>query len=137
VHLGHRGQESQARLASGLSTVATDPLDFEATIERTLLEMRGRYEVREIRYDPYQLVAVAQRLTAGGLPMVEFPQTVPNLTEASTNLYELTKGRNLAVYPDDDTSIIRQNPRLRLSSESYYRFKRRRASASICSTSGP
>jgi phage terminase large subunit-like protein len=38
--------------------------------------MRGRYEVREIRYDPYQLVAVAQRLTAVGLPMIEFPQTV-------------------------------------------------------------
>ena len=28
--------------------------------------------------------------------MVEFPQSVPNLTEASTNLYELLKGRNFA-----------------------------------------
>src|SRR5262249_5195479 len=36
------------------------------------------------------------------LPMVEFAQSVPNLTEASTNLYELVKGRNLVVYPDDD-----------------------------------
>ena len=82
-----------------------DPLDFEATVERTLLEMRGRYEVRELRYDPYQLVAVAQRLTAVGLPMVEFPQTVPNLTEASTNLYELIKGRNLTVYPDEEMRL--------------------------------
>jgi phage terminase large subunit-like protein len=34
--------------------------------------------------------------------MREFPQSVPNLTEASTNLYELVKGANLVVYPDPD-----------------------------------
>jgi phage terminase large subunit-like protein len=79
-----------------------DPLDFERTIEATLLELRSRFEVKEIRYDPYQLVAVAQRLTGAGLPMIEFPQSVPNLTESSTNLYELIKGRNLAAYPDAD-----------------------------------
>jgi hypothetical protein len=39
-----------------------DPLDFEATVEKTLLDLRRRFWVREIRYDPYQLVAVAQRL---------------------------------------------------------------------------
>jgi hypothetical protein len=37
--------------------------------------------------------------------MVEFPQSVPNLTEASTNLYELIKGRNLEVYPDADIRL--------------------------------
>jgi hypothetical protein len=63
----------------------------------TLLELRARFELREVRYDPYQLVAVAQRLTAQGLPMVEFAQSVPNLTEASTNLCEFIKGCGLAV----------------------------------------
>lgn len=82
-----------------------DPLDFEATVERTLLELRRRFNVREVRYDPYQLVAVAQRLTAQGLPMVEFPQSVPNLTEASTNLYDVIKSRNLIVYPDDEVRL--------------------------------
>jgi hypothetical protein len=81
-----------------------DPLDFEATIEKTLLELRRRFYVREVRYDPYQLVAVAQRL-ASRLPMVEFPQSVPYLTESSTNLYELLKGRNLAVYRDDEVRL--------------------------------
>jgi phage terminase large subunit-like protein len=76
-----------------------DPLDFEATIEKTLLELRRRFYVREIRFDPYQMQATAQRLVNNGLPMVEFPQSVPALTEASTNLYELIKGRNLIVYP--------------------------------------
>jgi hypothetical protein len=82
-----------------------DPLDFEATVEKTLLELRSRFAVREIRFDPYQLVAVAQRLVLQGLPMIEFAQSVPNLTEASSNLYELIKGRNLAVYPDAEIRL--------------------------------
>jgi len=40
-----------------------DPIDFESTVERRLLELRGSFDVREVRYDPYQLVAVAQRLS--------------------------------------------------------------------------
>jgi phage terminase large subunit-like protein len=82
-----------------------DPLDFEATIEKTLLDLRRRFYVREVRYDPWQMQAVAQRLTAAGLPMVEFPQSVPNLTESSTNLYEAIKGRNLSVYPDNEIRL--------------------------------
>jgi phage terminase large subunit-like protein len=82
------------------------PLDFEATVEKTLLDLRRRFWVREIRYDPYQLVAVAQRLkTTAGLPMVEFPQSVPNLTESSTNLYEIIKGRNLVVHQDTELRL--------------------------------
>jgi hypothetical protein len=77
-----------------------EPLDFEATIEATLTDLEKRFRVREVRYDPYQMQAVAQRLTRNGVPMVEFNQTSANLTEASTNLYELIKGRNLIVYPD-------------------------------------
>lgn len=82
-----------------------DPLDFEATIEASLLDLRRRFYVREVKFDPFQLVAVAQRLTQQGLPMVEFPQSVPNLTEASTNLYEIIKGRNLAAYEDTDIRL--------------------------------
>ncbi|HUY27314.1 MAG TPA: terminase TerL endonuclease subunit [Candidatus Binataceae bacterium] len=84
---------------------AADPLDFETTIEGTLLDLRRRFHVREVRFDPWQMQAVAQRLTAAGLPMLEFAQSVPNLTEASTNLYEAIKGRNLIAYPDDDIRL--------------------------------
>jgi hypothetical protein len=49
--------------------------------------------------------STAQRLVNAGLPMVEFPQSVPNLTESSTNLYELIKARNLIVHPDDDLRL--------------------------------
>ena len=51
------------------------------------------------------MTATAQRLTRAGLNMVEFPQTVPNLTAASQNLFELVKGQNLIVYPDDDIRL--------------------------------
>ena len=44
-----------------------NPLDFEVTIERTLLDLRATFDVREIRFDPYQLVTVAQRLSRSGL----------------------------------------------------------------------
>ena len=78
-----------------------DPLNFEETIEETLLGLKARFRVREVRYDPFQMAATAQRLTRAGLNMVEFNQTIPNLTTASQNLYELIKGQNLIVYEDD------------------------------------
>lgn len=37
--------------------------------------------------------------------MIEFPQTSENLTESSTNFYELIKGGNLSIYPDDDIRL--------------------------------
>jgi phage terminase large subunit-like protein len=79
---------------------AEDPMDFERVIEATLLELNKRFRVRKIWYDPYQMHATAQRLTRDGLKLEEFPQTVPNLTEASQNLFELIKGTNLVAYPD-------------------------------------
>ncbi len=78
-----------------------NPIDFERDVETTLMLYRERFCVREVRFDPFQMQASAQRLTRAGLPMVEFPQSVPNLTEASANLFELIKGRNLIAYNDE------------------------------------
>jgi hypothetical protein len=77
-----------------------EPLDFEAAVEATLIELCSRFAVRRILCDPYQMVATAQRLQKRGLPIREFPQTVPNLTEASQGLYELIESRSLVLYPD-------------------------------------
>ena len=82
-----------------------EPLDFEATVERTLIDWSHAFMIEEIKFDPYQMVSTAQRLQQRGLPMAEFPQTPANLTEASTNLYELLKGRNLAGYPDAEMRL--------------------------------
>jgi phage terminase large subunit-like protein len=77
-----------------------EPLDFEATIETTLLDLQKRFQVRKVLFDPWQMQAVAQRLTRQGLTIEEFPQSPGNLTIASQNLYELIEGRNLVLYPD-------------------------------------
>ena len=76
------------------------PLDFELCIEHTLLALKQRFNVRQAIFDPYQMQASAQRLKREGMRIEEFPQSVPNLTEASQNLYELIKGRNLVAYAD-------------------------------------
>jgi phage terminase large subunit-like protein len=82
---------------------AKAPLDFEATVERTVRELTTRFAVRGVFYDPYQMAAVAQRLQQAGVRMNEYPQTVSNLTEIGSNLYELIKAR--VAYPDADLRL--------------------------------
>jgi phage terminase large subunit-like protein len=77
-----------------------DPIDFEATVEATITSLADCFDLREVRYDPYQMAASAQRLQRRRVPMVEFPQTSGNLTAASNNLFELVKGGNLVIYTD-------------------------------------
>jgi phage terminase large subunit-like protein len=77
-----------------------EPLDFEATIERTLLDLKQRFNLRKVLFDPWQMQAVAQRLTKAGLRIEEFPQSPANLTAASQNLFELIEAQNLVTYPD-------------------------------------
>ncbi len=82
-----------------------NPLDFERTIENALIFLKLRFALRMVYYDPYQMVSLAQRLVARGIPMVEFPQTPQNLTEASSNLYDLIKGRRIAAYPNPEIRL--------------------------------
>jgi hypothetical protein len=82
-----------------------NPLDFEESIEKTILDLQRRFAVVAVLYDPYQMQSSAQRLTKAGVPMHEFPQTMGNITAASNNLFEIIKHRNLVVYPDDDMRL--------------------------------
>jgi hypothetical protein len=77
-----------------------DPIDFEATIEATLLEWRKRFMLRKVWFDPYQMQSTAQRLAKAGARIEEYPQTVPNLTSATSNLFDLISARQLVLYPD-------------------------------------
>jgi phage terminase large subunit-like protein len=97
-------ERQQVRLVTHrvFQPTADEPLDFEATIERTLLGFRTDYFARKIFYDPYQMQASAQRLTKAGLRMIEFAQTPANLTAASQNLFDLIQEQRLVVYPDPD-----------------------------------
>lgn len=71
------------------------PIDFEATVEASLIELAKRFSIKQVSFDPYQMAASAQRLVREGLPLEEFPQTTGNLTEASQNPHELIKSRSL------------------------------------------
>jgi hypothetical protein len=77
-----------------------EPLNFEATIEATVLDLRRRFALKRVHFDPWQMQSTAQRLRGRGIHIEEFPQSVPNLTLASQNLYELIKARQIAFYPD-------------------------------------
>lgn len=78
----------------------TEPLDFEATVEQTLLDLNRRFQIRKVLFDPYQLASTMQHLAKQGLRVEEFPQTSANLTAASQCLYELVMSEGIIVYPD-------------------------------------
>jgi phage terminase large subunit-like protein len=82
-----------------------EPLDFELTIESYLLDLKRRFQVRGVLFDPYQMQSTAQRLAKAGLPIEEFPQTSPNLTAASQNLFELINSQALVCYPDEEMRL--------------------------------
>ncbi len=78
------------------------PIDFENSIEQTIHTWRGRFLIRGVWFDPFQMVSSAQRLARDGIRMTEFPQSLPNLTEASNNLLELIRSRRLLMYHAPD-----------------------------------
>jgi hypothetical protein len=103
-----RGSEAQKVVLVGhriFQPSPKEPLDFEATVERTLRDLMTRFAVRSVHFDPYQMASVAQRLQQAGVPMREYPQTSGNLTEIGTNLFDLIKARGLLVYPDADLRL--------------------------------
>jgi phage terminase large subunit-like protein len=64
------------------------------------IDWRKRFVPRAIWYDPYQMQASAQCLAKAGMPIEEYPQTVPNLTAATSNLFDLIQNRSIALYSD-------------------------------------
>lgn len=80
----------------------SQPLDIEATIEEFLRQAHEQFRISRILCDPYQLHRTIMTLKAAGLPIQEFPQTTANTTKMGTDLFDLIKGRNLVMYPDDE-----------------------------------
>jgi phage terminase large subunit-like protein len=102
------------------------PLDFVNTIERAVLELQERFWLTGVYFDPWQLSALAQRLTDAGLSMEEFPQTLGNLTAMGENLLALFKDRNIEIYADGD---LAQSLRNAVGIESSRGFKIGKAAA--------
>jgi phage terminase large subunit-like protein len=100
VHWDGKAQKARLVWHRIYQPLPDQPIDFEVAIEDTIRDLHKRYRVCGVWYDPYQMQASAQRLRREGVLIEAFPQSAPNLTEASQNLYELIKGRNLVAYPD-------------------------------------
>jgi phage terminase large subunit-like protein len=77
-----------------------DPIDFEDTVERTILDWRKAFLLRKVWFDPYQMASTAQRLLKEHVEIEEYPQTLGNLTAATSNLFDLVQSRSIALYPD-------------------------------------
>ena len=65
-----------------------NPLDFEETIEKTLLAWAKKYNLRVCVVDPREMYYVAQRLRRAGLKVEEMKQTPDNLTAMAQDIFE-------------------------------------------------
>lgn len=63
-------------------------------------ELAGRFNVREIAYDPWRFGQAAQELERERLPVVQFPQTDPRMIPASERLYQAIVEGKLTVPGD-------------------------------------
>jgi phage terminase large subunit-like protein len=77
-----------------------DSLNFEQTVEKTIIDLNNRFQIRQVLFDPYQMIGASQRLAAAGIKVEEFAQTQANMTAASQQLYDLIKDGNIVLYPD-------------------------------------
>jgi hypothetical protein len=75
---------------------------FESTVERVILDWKVRFRLKSVHVDPWQLLAVAQKLRRAGVNAVEYPQTLGNLSAMASNVFELVRSRALVLYPDPD-----------------------------------
>ncbi len=79
-----------------------EPMDLEATMEAYVKELHAGYNVIEVRYDPYQMHRSSTTLQQAKINMVEFAQTVGNMTDAGQALYDAIKHKTLKLYRDEE-----------------------------------
>ena len=79
-----------------------EALDLERTVESYLRELHTRFALAVVRYDPWQLHRSMAALRAEGLPVEEYAQTEDHVGHMGQVLFDLLKGRNLMLYPDEE-----------------------------------
>ena len=81
---------------------ANNPLNLEATIEWYIRELCSDDLVHLVLVDPWQAASSIQRLRAAGIPIQEYAQTVQGTTKMAQVLYDLLRGSNLRMFPDEE-----------------------------------
>jgi phage terminase large subunit-like protein len=69
-------------------------LDY-GRIEEDLQDLKSRFEIKEVPYDPFQATQLATRMAAEGFPMVEVSPTVKNFSEAMKEFEGLVYDRKI------------------------------------------
>lgn len=82
--------------ALGLLDVTEGNVTDFAEIETAILEAGSLFQVEQVAFDPWQATQLAQRMMAEGVPMLEYRQTVQNLSTPMKELDALTRGGTIA-----------------------------------------
>lgn len=77
-----------------LTTTPGRITDFDY-IENDMRLDKSLYEITEVAYDPFQATQLATRMSAEGFPMVEYGQTVRNMSEPMKQLEALVLSRKI------------------------------------------
>jgi hypothetical protein len=70
-------------------------------VDDYIMEMSRQLNIAAVVYDPTQLHQVMTNLEKKGIPVIEFPQTVNNMTACTQNLYDLIMNGSLDAYEND------------------------------------
>lgn len=77
-----------------LITTPGNVTDF-AYIEEDIKTLAGLLDIQDVSFDPWQAQYIMQRLTEEGLPVVEYRQTVQNMSEPMKELEAMVMRRTL------------------------------------------
>ena len=91
---GRNSQYGGWAIEGRLTTTPGNVTDY-AYIEDELRELASRFDIAEVAYDPWQAQYLANRLQQDGMPIVEYRQTVQNMSEPMKELEALVLKREL------------------------------------------
>lgn len=82
--------------ADGILTLTDgDVIDFEK-VKDDLREAAGRFDLKEVAFDPWQAQQLANEMLAEGMPMVEVRQVVATMSEPMKEVEKLVYDKKLA-----------------------------------------
>ncbi|ERS12016.1 terminase [Marinobacter sp. EN3] len=85
-----RNQHYAGWARQGLVTLTPGCVTDYAYIESDLREFASRFDIQDVAFDPWQAIYLATRMQEEGLPMIEYRQTVANMSEPMKTLEALT-----------------------------------------------
>ena len=82
-----------------------EPLNIDGLVPFQIGKLRSKYKLRSVHFDPWQAIALAQRLSRSGINMIECQQTPGFLTELTGNLLNLIRHRSLVALDDQEMRL--------------------------------